>query len=184
VDLSYSEEAVQVGRERLFLYTAWPNATAITKNTSHGPDGGKDWTVQVDGKTWHVDAKRRRIGAARNWRLGVPELPLELTNGTRPGWAVQKSKYTTHFLWTFDDAPMTAFVVGAQPLIDAVNCHLDWRKTYPQFVKESVRDGGTWFSAFMPVPSDVLFATEELQGKYRVLSIAQPFTPEQLRRFR
>jgi hypothetical protein len=175
-DLDYSHRAVNSGRERLFLYLAWPDATSLDKNVKPGNDEGEDWKATFpDNSTKVADVKRRKVDQARWWANPlIPEVALETTNGDRPGWAVKKSPKTTHFLFVFDSAPKVAFLVEATSLIETFNRHLvEWTAKYHSFTKKSEKDGRTWYSDFVPVPIHTLLETLEPERDYLVLKLSQ-----------
>lgn len=126
-------------------------ARFVALNQTDRNDGGVDATVYLeDGTTLTIDVKKRR--------KVFPDraIPLELTSGYQPGWAVDARKLTDLVLVVWPDSQSNLF--PARQIRKALRKNKKrWISSYGLRGNTTTRFE-TYSSTFLPVPATVLSA--------------------------
>lgn len=162
--LSWSESRRGVDDART-IRTLLDGCETVRVATREEQSFGIDY-VAVLGAGAHVfvDTKARTPGASRYWKLGSPELALELwsvmptesvPNG-KIGWTLSQKSLTDMVLFTFDPTDtQLCYLVGFQSLRLAFNrFQHEWAVAYGETTQSS--DGGRWKSQAVFVPASIV----------------------------
>lgn len=117
----------------------------------------------------YVDAKTRERGCSRFWKLGEPELAIEIwsvypggkynTQKGKTGWTLDEAKVTDMVLYTFNPTDCgTAFLFPFQSLRIAARRMV---KHWMQRFKVDIQDSGSWESQAVFVPASEVIAAIE-----------------------
>ena len=141
--------------------------SVVASNVADDRNGIDYWATLRRGAVVGIDHKLRDPGCSKFWKLGWPELALEIWSVTpengKPGatgWTLDEAKNTDYILYTFDPGDSDeAYLVPFQLLRLVFRKHFDeWCAAYHPLPQKSYRaaTGHSWHSEAVFVPAPVV----------------------------